>query len=71
MELADRPYSSIQEMDNDIVRKWNLRVRENDTVYVLGDFAFDDISAQVIDKLCGRKIMTRCFQLKRYASLFA
>lgn len=56
MELADRPYSSIQEMDNDIVRKWNLRVRENDTVYVLGDFAFDDISAQVIDKLCGRKI---------------
>lgn len=57
MELADRPYSSIQEMDNDIVRKWNLRVRENDTVYVLGDFAFDDISAQVIDKLCGRKIL--------------
>lgn len=57
MELAGRPYSSTMEMDNDIIRKWNDRVCDNDTVYVLGDFAIDDVSAQVIEKLRGRKIL--------------
>ncbi len=57
MKLADRPYSSAAEMDNDMIRKWNLRVKAGDTVYVLGDFAFDDTSAQVIEKLQGRKVL--------------
>ncbi len=57
MELAGRPYCSAEEMDDDLVRKWNGRVKDDDTVYVLGDFAFDDASAQVIDKLYGKKIL--------------
>ena len=57
MKLAARPYPSAEQMDSDIIRKWNARVKDNDTVYVLGDFAFDDDSAQIIDKLNGRKIL--------------
>ena len=57
MELAGRPYSSTEEMDNDIITKWNGRVKENDTVYILGDFAYDDERAQVIGTLRGRKIL--------------
>lgn len=57
MELAGRPYSSTIEMDNDIVSQWNSRVKADDTVYILGDFAFDDISAQIVEKLNGKKIL--------------
>lgn len=57
MKLAGRPYSSTAEMDNDVILKWNRRVKENDTVYVLGDFAFNNECAQVIEKLRGRKIL--------------
>ena len=57
MELAGRPYSSTEEMDGDIISKWNERVKDGDTVCVLGDFAFDDASAQVIEKLHGSKVL--------------
>lgn len=57
MELAGRPYCSVKEMDNDILSKWNERIEDKDTVYILGDFAVDDTSAQVIEKLRGRKVL--------------
>lgn len=57
MELAGRPYSSIEEMDSDIIRKWNQRVKDSDTVCILGDFAFNDVSAQIVEKLHGRKVL--------------
>ena len=34
----NRPYQSIEEMDNDLIEKWNKTVGKNDTVYHLGDF---------------------------------
>ena len=55
--LAGRPYASVEEMDCDLVRKWNKRVGIEDTVCILGDFALDDSSAQVIDKLQGKKVL--------------
>lgn len=57
MKLAGRPYCSTEEMDDDIVSKWNGRVGGNDTVYILGDFAADDVSARIVEKLHGRKIL--------------
>lgn len=57
MKLAKRPYFSSEEMDNDILRKWNRKVKCDDTVYILGDFAVDDSSAQIVSQLNGRKIL--------------
>lgn len=57
MELAGRPYSLIEEMDNDILLKWNRRVKDNDTVCILGDFAFSDEAAWIVEKLQGKKIL--------------
>lgn len=57
MALAGRPYSSTKEMDNDIMRKWNQRVRDNDIICILGDFAFDNASAQIVEKLHGKKML--------------
>lgn len=33
-----RPYRSIKRMDNDLTNKWNTKLKEHDTVYMLGDF---------------------------------
>ncbi|MBR4223644.1 MAG: metallophosphoesterase family protein [Oscillospiraceae bacterium] len=37
-----RGFSSIEEHDSEIVRRWNERVSEEDTVYLLGDVMLDD-----------------------------
>jgi calcineurin-like phosphoesterase family protein len=39
IEYCSRPYGSVEEMNEDMVRKWNSVVKPEDTVYVLGDFS--------------------------------
>ena len=39
IRYCNRPYASVEEMDADLVRRWNERVADGDTVWVLGDFA--------------------------------
>lgn len=38
LELSKRPYSSVEEMNWDMVKKWNSVVGKDDIVYHLGDF---------------------------------
>lgn len=38
LELSKRPYNSVEEMDSDMIEKWNSVVGEDDVVYHLGDF---------------------------------
>ncbi len=42
IEFCKRPFASIEEMDEEIIRRWNERVEPGDRVYHLGDFAFGD-----------------------------
>ena len=37
---CDRPFSSVDEMDDAVVKNWNTVIREEDAVWVLGDFCF-------------------------------
>jgi calcineurin-like phosphoesterase family protein len=39
IETCDRPFSSVAEMDRNIVKNWNQTVKQNDTVYFLGDWS--------------------------------
>ena len=32
-----RPFDNTEQMDEEIIRRWNERVCDDDTVYVLGD----------------------------------
>lgn len=48
MRLAQRPFTSVNQMNNYLCGKWNAKVGGDDTVYILGDFAFDDVAAQKI-----------------------
>ena len=37
---CNRPFANVEIMDQELISNWNQRVRENDTVYIVGDFCF-------------------------------
>lgn len=53
---CNRPFSSVEEMDNVIIERWNNTVTDKDVVYILGDFSFykdQQKSVDVLNKLKG------------------
>lgn len=54
IELANRPFASVEEMDEEMIRRWNVCVSRSDIVYHLGDFAFAD-HTPYLDRLKGQK----------------
>lgn len=53
LELSKRPFKSIKEMNDTIVKNWNRVVGEEDTVIHLGDFG----TYQVVEKLNGNILL--------------
>lgn len=43
MKYSNRPFSSVGEMDDALIYNWNKRVKPEDNIYSLGDFAFGKI----------------------------
>lgn len=39
INLCSRPFTSVDEMDQEMIERWNAAVRPSDTVWHLGDFA--------------------------------
>lgn len=44
IKYDNRPFKTVEEMNEEMVRRWNETVNDEDTVYVLGDFCFGDRS---------------------------
>lgn len=40
IKYCNRPFNSLKEMNETIIKRWNERVKKNDIVYFLGDFCF-------------------------------
>ena len=40
IEFDKRPFINVEQMDKEIIRLWNSRVTDKDTVYIVGDFAY-------------------------------
>jgi len=38
IKYTNRPFQSIEEMDKEIIKRWNERVEDEDIVFHLGDF---------------------------------
>lgn len=58
-ELANRPFSSVEEMNTELVDRWNAYVCPNDTTYILGDVALGKLtdSLEYLPAMNGRKIL--------------
>ncbi|MBS1954472.1 MAG: metallophosphoesterase family protein [Cyanobacteria bacterium SZAS-4] len=55
---CDRPYDSVEEMNEELVDSWNEVVKSDDTVYYLGDFSLKTSAMeQYAPRLNGRKIL--------------
>lgn len=54
IEIANRSFSTVEEMNNQLIKNWNKKVRKSDTVVHLGNFAWDaDTARYVLSKLNG------------------
>ena len=56
IEYCNRPFSSVEEMDNTMIKKWNSVVGKDDIVWHLGDFAMGtkEQITQIVEQLNGR-----------------
>ena len=61
IKYCNRPYSSVEEMNEAIVARWNETVGELDTVIHLGDFSFlsPSFSREIMNRLNGHIILVR------------
>ena len=58
INIANRPFSSVDEMNETLIKNWNKVVKKDDTIVHLGNFAWDPIIAKkVIRKLNGNIIL--------------
>lgn len=58
----DRPFKSLGEMHNAMLQRWNEKVTNGDTVYILGDIALrgrSDALVGLVAQLKGKKILLR------------
>lgn len=61
IKYCDRPFRTVEDMDQTMIDRWNEVVRPGDTVYHLGDFAFGkgEALAEYRRRLCGDVILIR------------
>lgn len=59
LRFDNRPFKSVQEMDETMISLWNETVLPIDTVYILGDVSWydDATTAAILARLNGRKIL--------------
>lgn len=55
--LCNRPFDSIEEMDESLIREWNKVVHRNDQVYIVGDIMFRSAKSPeyYLERLKGEK----------------
>jgi calcineurin-like phosphoesterase family protein len=54
-----RPWTDPDEMDEEMVKRWNKTVRPNDKVYHLGDVVINRKALKIMSRLNGDKVLIR------------
>lgn len=57
LRFDNRPFTTIEEMDTELIKRWNNKVTNDDTVYILGDISWynDNKTCEILSKLNGKK----------------
>lgn len=56
IRYCNRPFSTVEEMNETLIRNWNEKIKPNDTVYHIGDFGFGNLEP-ILKRLNGKKIL--------------
>lgn len=59
MRYENRPFTSVELMNEELIANWNRMVGNEDRVYVLGDFGAYGQEKQVLDRLNGTKYLVK------------
>jgi len=61
IEHSKRPFSSVEEMDETLIKNWNAVVKKGDFVYHLGDFSWNkpDDGIKYLNRLAGTVCLIR------------
>lgn len=61
IEYCNRPFSSVREMDETMIERWNAVVTDDDQVFHLGDFAFGkpEFIADILRRLKGQIVIIK------------
>jgi calcineurin-like phosphoesterase family protein len=55
LQIANRPFANVEDMNAALIKNWNKKVKKEDLVFHLGNFAWDPITARkVLKKLNGK-----------------
>lgn len=56
---CQRPFETVEEMNEVLIKNWNSVINEGDIVYILGDFCFGnkEMLREIVSQLKGRKIL--------------
>jgi calcineurin-like phosphoesterase family protein len=54
LQYCNRPFSSVEVMDAELIQRWNSQVDIDDTIYHIGDFCFKN-PQKYIEQLTGKK----------------
>lgn len=69
-----RPWDDPEEMDEEMIKRWNDTVRPNDKVYHLGDVVINRKALKTLDRLNGDKVLIKgnhdIFRLEDYTPYF-
>ena len=69
-----RPWTSPEETDQEMIRRWDERVRPNDKVYHLGDVVINRRALKTLARLNGDKVLIKgnhdIFRLEEYTEHF-
>lgn len=69
-----RPWDTPEEMDEEMVKRWNETVRPNDKVYHLGDVVINRKALSIMHRLNGDKVLIKgnhdIFRLEEYTAHF-
>lgn len=55
IDFCGRPFGSVEEMNDEMVRRWNERVGERGEIFFLGDFGFSSKVRETFPLLKGKK----------------
>lgn len=61
IEYCNRPWASVEEMNEGLIERWNAKVTQEDIVFHLGDVAFcgTDRLKPIMDRLNGTEILVK------------